>query len=150
MSWFWYLHNMWQYIFLILPYIIECDYSWSSYSTIILWYKSPHQSCSPIDPLSIIICPIIANYLSFTFNCIRTQFWVANHNNSYPQKNPTLSVANYLVIPKLSTHQKILEGVLAKQLIAYMIFNKIPSIFQRGYLNLTRYEYTCIDYPLLE
>ena len=45
-----------------------------------------------------------------------------------------LSVANYRPISNISTHLKILERVVAKQLIAYMISNKIPSIFQKAYL----------------
>ena len=44
----------------------------------------------------------------------------------------SLSVANYRPISNLSTHSKI--RVVAKQLIAYMISNNIPSIFQSTYL----------------
>ena len=46
----------------------------------------------------------------------------------------SLSGANYRPISNISTHLKILERVVAKQLIAYMISNKIPSIFQKAYL----------------
>ena len=46
----------------------------------------------------------------------------------------SLSVPNYHPISNLPTHSKLPERFVAKQLTAYMISNKISSIFQSAYI----------------
>ena len=69
----------------------------------------------------------ISSILEATYSCsLLLSSKKSNYNSLY--------TANYRAIFNLSTHSKILERVVVKQLTDYIITNKIPSIFQSVYL----------------
>ena len=82
------------------------------------------------NPIAILHKPIIHH--SLTTGSVPNYMKLATITPILNKSNSTsFSVANYHPISNLSTHSKILERVVSKQLSAYMISIKIPSIFQR-------------------
>ena len=88
------------------------------------------------NPIAILHKPIIHH--SLTTGSVPNYMKLATITPILNKSNSTsFSVANYHPISNLSTHSKILERVVSKQLSAYMISIKIPSIFQSAYLPQT-------------